>query len=254
MLLSIFPIAGNLTPWFDIGLSVILTVLIIYGCFKAKLSMKVIVAAITFIACFVLSSVFDLKILNGVSIVLVVFYCIYMSLLLTSAEKETELRHNKKASKKENSLTINETDALIEKISTAIYSLSVTQTGVLITIERSDDLTTFMQKTGTKINAPVTSELIETIFYKGTPLHDGALIIRGVTIEAASVFFIPSTKALSGNYGARHRAALGISEVCDAVTIVVSEQTGRVSIAYSGEIISVNRDNIKDVLKEYLSD
>lgn len=251
MLLSIFPIAGNLTPWFDIGLSVILTALIIYGCFKAKLSMKVIVAAITFIACFVLSSVFDLKILNGVSIVLVVFYCIYMSLLLTSAEKETELRHNKKVSKKENSLTINETDALIEKISTAIYSLSVTQTGALITIERSDDLTTFMQKTGTKINAPVTSELIETIFYKGTPLHDGATIIRGNMILSSAVFYQPTQRPLNGKYGSRHRAAIGISEICDALTIVVSEETGKVSFAFKGELITVPVAQFKDKLKEY---
>ena len=251
MLLSIFPIVGNLTPWFDIGLSVILTALIIYGCFKAKLSIKVIVVAIVFIACFVLSSVFDLKILNGVSIVLVVFYCIYMSLLLTSAEKETELRHNKKVSKKENSLTINETDDLIEKISTAIYSLSVTQTGALITIERTDDLTTFMRKTGTKINAPVTSELIETIFYKGTPLHDGATIIRGNMILSSAVFYQPTQKPLNGKYGSRHRAAIGISEICDALTIVVSEETGKVSFAFKGELITVPVAQFKDKLKEY---
>ena len=150
-------------------------------------------------------------------------------------------------------ITLTQQENLINELCTAINLLSAEKTGAIITIERKDKLDHYIQS-GDAVDAPVTAQMLCTIFYKGTPLHDGALIIRGVTIEAASVFFIPSTKALSGNYGARHRAALGISEVCDAVTIVVSEQTGRVSIAYSGEIISVNRDNIKEVLKEYLSD
>ena len=150
-------------------------------------------------------------------------------------------------------ITSTQQENLINELCTAINLLSAEKTGAIITIERKDKLDHYIQS-GDAVDAPVTAQMLCTIFYKGTPLHDGALIIRGVTIEAASVFFIPSTKALSGNYGARHRAALGISEVCDAVTIVVSEQTGRVSIAYSGEIISVNRDNIKEVLKEYLSD
>ena len=251
MLFSIFPITGAITPWIDIVLSTSLVGLIIYGCFKYKLSMKVILAACIFIICFVVSNIFDLKILNSVSIVFVVFYCIYMSLLLTSAEKEVELRHNKKVSKKENSLTVNETDELITKLSTAIYSLSVTQTGALITIERSDDLTTFTKKTGTTINAPVTSELIETIFYKGTPLHDGATIIRGNMILSSAVFYQPTQRPLNGKYGSRHRAALGISEICDALTIVVSEETGKVSFAFKGELVTIPVAQFKDKLKEY---
>lgn len=77
-----------------------------------------------------------------------------------------------------------------------------------------------------------------TIFYPGTRLHDGAVVIRGNKIVAASVYYSPTTKPLIGKYGSRHRASIGISEICDAVTIVVSEETGRISIAYNGEIES----------------
>ncbi len=123
---------------------------------------------------------------------------------------------------------------------TTLY-LSNHKIGAIMTFERKDNLDGFM-KNGTKINAPVSLELLITIFYPGTRLHDGAVIIRGNKIVAASVYFNPTTKPLIGKYGSRHRASIGISEVCDAVTIVVSEETGRISIAYNGEIQSYSPD------------
>ena len=92
-------------------------------------------------------------------------------------------------------------------------------------------------------------ELLTTIFYDGTTLHDGAVIIRGNTIIAASVYYIPTVKAMNGKYGARHRASLGISEVCDAVTVVVSEETGRISLAIDGELQAVTRENFLQSFK-----
>jgi DNA integrity scanning protein DisA with diadenylate cyclase activity len=74
-----------------------------------------------------------------------------------------------------------------------------------------------------------------------------------MTIIAASVYYSPTLKALRGKFGARHRAALGISEITDAITVVVSEETGRISIAKNGEIIVINRDNFAEVLAENLS-
>ncbi len=251
MLLSIFPITGPATPYIDIGISILMIGFIIYACIHYKLSLKVILSAIIFTLFFVLSSLFDLPIVRGITIVFAVLFCIYVSLLLTTPEKELELRHNKKVSKKEDALTISESDKLIEKLQKAINSLSMTQTGALITIERSDDLSSFMQRSGTKINAPVTPEILETIFYKGTPLHDGATIIRGNMIISSAVFYQPTQKPLNGKYGSRHRAAIGISEVCDALTIVVSEETGKVSFAYKGELISVPVAQFSDKLKEY---
>ena len=93
-----------------------------------------------------------------------------------------------------------------------------------MTFEKNMSLENFT-KSGTPVNAPVTQELLLTIFYPGTRLHDGAVIIKGDVIKAASVYYTPTTKPLTGKYGSRHRAAIGISEVCDAVTVVVSEET-----------------------------
>ena len=121
----------------------------------------------------------------------------------------------------------------------------------MITIERSDDLSALLEKSGTIVNAPLTPELLGTIFYKGTPLHDGATIVRGNMIMSSAVFYQPTQKPLNGKYGSRHRAAIGISEVCDALTIVVSEETGKVSFAYKGELISVPVAHFTEKLKEY---
>lgn len=133
----------------------------------------------------------------------------------------------------------------------AVSSLAKTRTGALITLERGISLTE-LTKNGTILNAPLNSELVTTIFYKGTRLHDGAIIIRGSVILAASVYYTPTTKPLVIKHGSRHRAAIGISEISDAVTIVVSEETGRISIAYGGELESVYIDSFKKVLSNYM--
>lgn len=244
-------ISNDYLPFIDAGISLILIVIIIALSIRQKLSTKVIVFTSIALVLFIVSGIFNFSILKGVAIVFVALCTVYAALLLTKPEKELELRRNKKVSKKENSLTINETDELFENLKKAIEALSMTQTGALITIERSDDLTPFIQKSGTKVNAPLTPEIIGTIFYKGTPLHDGATIIRGNMIMSSAVFYQPTQKPLNGKYGSRHRAAIGISEICDALTIVVSEETGKVSFAYKGELISVPVANFTEKLKEY---
>lgn len=129
-------------------------------------------------------------------------------------------------------------DQVYAAIVDAVLSMSDHMIGAIITIEKHDRLDEFC-KNGTMVNAPVSSELLQTIFYKGTRLHDGAVIIRDDTILAAGVAYLPTTRPLKGKYGLRHRAALGISEQVDAVTVVVSEETGRISIASQGEIETV---------------
>lgn len=251
MVFSIFPIQSDLTPWFDIGLSILLIAGIIYTCIRMKFSTKIIVTVILFILAFVITGIFDLVIVRGITMVFALVYCVYVSLFLTTPEKELELRYHKKVSKKENSLTVSEVDTLIQKLQEAVSALSMTQTGALITIERSDDLSSYMQTSGTKVNAPVTPELLETIFYKGTPLHDGATIIRGNMVISSAVFYQPTQKPLNGKYGSRHRAAIGFSEICDALTIVVSEETGKISFAYKGELIPVPMSRFEALFKEY---
>jgi len=104
------------------------------------------------------------------------------------------------------------------------------------------------------VNCPVSPEILSTIFYPGTRLHDGAVVVKEMSIIYASVFFTPSTKAFAGKYGSRHRAAIGISEISDAVTVVVSEETGRISIAMNGQLETVSIDNFRRVFENYMSD
>jgi len=142
-------------------------------------------------------------------------------------------------------------DQVTASIVDAVAYLSKTKTGAILAIERKSNLSEFI-KNGTPMNAPVSAELLMTIFYPGTRLHDGAVVIRDNMIIAASVYFPPTTKPLSGKYGSRHRAALGISEVSDAVIIIVSEETGRISFAYSGELEPVFIDQFKDQFIHYM--
>ncbi len=128
-------------------------------------------------------------------------------------------------------------ESLYRVINETTLYLSKHKIGAIMTFEKKDNLDGII-KNGTRLDAPITFELLITIFYPGTRLHDGAVVIRGNKIVAASVYYSPTTKPLIGKYGSRHRASIGISEICDAVTIVVSEETGRISIAYNGEIES----------------
>ncbi|MEE0966596.1 MAG: diadenylate cyclase CdaA [Bacilli bacterium] len=128
-----------------------------------------------------------------------------------------------------------EKERLMDELVNAITTLSKEQTGALITFERSQSLLDYIN-TGTKVNADIKSELLLTIFWEGTPLHDGATIIQGDRVVCAAAFYPPTNQELSPRYGARHRAALGISEITDSLTVVVSEETGTISFAVNGEL------------------
>lgn len=143
-----------------------------------------------------------------------------------------------------NSLSDDEKERLIDELVEAITKLSETQTGALITFERGQSLIDYIN-TGTKINADIKAELFNTIFWEGTPLHDGAVIIKNDRVVCAAAFFPPTNQDLSPLYGARHRAALGISEITDALTVVVSEETGTISFAIDGELQKIPRKELK---------
>lgn len=142
-------------------------------------------------------------------------------------------------------------EAVYAKVQTAVMAMSKQKVGAIITFERKDSLNDVM-KSGTIINAPVSAELLQTIFYPGTRLHDGAVIIRNDMIVAASVYYTPTTRPLTGKFGSRHRASIGISEICDAVTVVVSEETGRISIAYQGELTTVGPDTFLPTFEAFM--
>ena len=145
---------------------------------------------------------------------------------------------------------ITDKKSLFQEVQNAVVGLSDRKVGALITFEKNTNLNDIC-KNGVAVNAPFTKELIDTIFYPGTRLHDGAVIVKDGMISTASVFYTPTTKPFATKYGSRHRAALGISEISDAVTIVVSEETGLVSIAHEGSIEHVEADRLANTMANY---
>lgn len=140
----------------------------------------------------------------------------------------------------------------IEAICECCEELSKTKTGALIVIERQTRLGEQIES-GTMLNAVPSKELFGNIFYPNTPLHDGAVIIRDGVIRAAACFLPKPQKEelINKKLGSRHRAAIGMSENSDAIVIVVSEETGQISIANNGVL---TRDYTKFTLNEYLHD
>lgn len=149
---------------------------------------------------------------------------------------------------------VSEQEYAAEEIVRAAHDLSQTKTGALIVIERETKLGDVI-RTGTLIDAEVSAELLENIFYPNTPLHDGAVIIRGDRIYTAGCFLpLTSNSNLSQELGTRHRAALGISEASDALVIVVSEETGKISIALNGSLTrNLNEASLKTALGKVLA-
>ena len=118
----------------------------------------------------------------------------------------------------------------------AVDSMSASRTGALIVIEREISLNDIVE-TGTVIDSQITAQMIGTIFYEGTPLHDGAVIVRGDKLYAAGcVLPLTQNKELNKELGTRHRAGIGITENSDAFVIIVSEETGIISIAQNGKL------------------
>ena len=124
-----------------------------------------------------------------------------------------------------------------DEIVDACYKMGAVKTGALIVIEQDIVLEEYI-KTGIPVDGIVTSQLLINIFEQNTPLHDGAVIIRGNRITSATCYLpLSDNMQISKDFGTRHRAALGMSEVCDALVIVVSEETGQVSVAMGGQLV-----------------
>ena len=150
-------------------------------------------------------------------------------------------------------LTVDEREKMVYEITNALDYLRKQSIGALIVIERDNSLNDYIEKSK-KIYAEISSDLLISIFFPNNPLHDGGLIIQGNRITSAGAVFPTSDNLkISKRLGTRHRAALGISEVSDCISIVVSEETGRLSIAIEGELYyNLTLDEVKLRLLEEL--
>ena len=128
------------------------------------------------------------------------------------------------------------TERTVSEIAKACMEMSKVKTGALIVIEREQSLVDY-ERTGIDVDAILSSQLLINIFEHNTPLHDGAVIVRGNRVTSATCYLPLSDRAnISKELGTRHRAGVGISEVADSITVIVSEQTGKISVAVDGEL------------------
>ncbi len=140
----------------------------------------------------------------------------------------------------------------VDSIVNACYKMALTKTGALLVLERNNNLD-FAKQSGDHMNAEINVPLLESIFYKNSPLHDGATIIKENFITATRVVLPLSEKSLPNRFGLRHRAAIGITERTDAICIVISEETGKVSLIKDGDFeLFANESELKEKIKNLL--
>lgn len=241
----------KISLWLDLALSLVIAVLAIF-LLSRVLRRKVVVwlligsTIIMFAGWF-----FSFKLLWSLGIVFTISSIIVPLVVNQGAIRDVVANSLGNQKSKGSTEKVFDRHALLVKVDTAVQNLSRNKIGAIITFEKDTKLDDFI-KSGTILNAPVTPELLMTIFYPGTRLHDGAVVIRRDQILAASVYYTPTTKPLTGKFGSRHRASIGISEVSDSVTVVVSEETGRISLAVAGELIHVTSDTFLRTLEDYI--
>ncbi len=232
--------------WSD-ALDIFLVSILLYQVFKlvrGTAAINIFYGILSFYLIYIIVRAFDLRLLTtifsrfidvGIIAIIVVFQQELRRFLIILG---TNNIFNKKAwNVFRSTRDINITDEdLINQISDACFEMSKTKTGALIIMEQKNPLD-YVIATGEKLISEVTKSLLISIFYKNSPLHDGAVIIRDNKIVAArSILPVTDRVDIPSSFGMRHRAAIGISENTDSIAIVVSEQTGDVAIIQKGEI------------------
>ena len=172
---------------------------------------------------------------NAIGMGLVVIVILFQPELRKALEqigRSSNLIHLKPDS---NELTHN-SEATVDEVLNAAKIMSNSMTGALIVLEQDVDLGEF-ERTGVSLDAQVSTQLLLNIFERNTPLHDGAVIVKDNRVSAATCILPITGQSLDSSYGTRHRAAVGVTELSDARVVIVSEETGRISVALRGKIV-----------------
>ena len=237
----------SITPIIEIT---VITVMINYllSFFWNTRSMDLVFGLLAFLLIFIGTSWLNLPILK--TIMLLVSNTAVIAILIIF-QPELRVALSKLSLKGKKFKEITELDKFLDHLINSVYRLSEKRIGALIVLENEDNLDEFANK-AVRLDADFSSELIESIFATTTPLHDGAVIIRNKKIVAAAVILplAEDTSQLARSMGTRHRAGLGISQSTDSLVIVVSEETGKVSIAREGVITrGIKPDKCKGVIR-----
>ena len=248
-----YSIGGIIKLVIDVILAiVVISILISFILKKIKKPVFYLLLGIGIIL-YIVSLVFSLELFN----VLLKFCALLLGVCLIVVYSQ-EIKHDFEirftTNKTNNAFSsVLEKQEIIDTLCNTAEYLSKRKIGALISIERNDSLNSFIEK-AIPINSSINQEILTTIFYPGTACHDGAVIIRKNKIMCAGAY-LPSTDKydIPKNLGTRHRAAIGLSERYDALTIVVSEETGNISVASSGTIsLGLRIDRLKEMLDGFL--
>lgn len=209
-----------------VAINIFIGILIVYAIWKLT----------DFLNMFMLHNIFDGFMKVGIIALIVVFQPEIRKFLLMVGS--TNLSGKRKFFSRIKFLkTENNTETDVAAIINACEKMSLSKTGALIILERNNNLD-FLLNTGDEMNIKVTQPIIESIFFKNSPLHDGAIIIANNTIKATRVILpVNNEKNIPQRFGLRHRAAIGICEKTDALALVVSEETGQISYIVNGEFV-----------------
>lgn len=248
-----YPLNGIIKFVIDVALVLIFIILMCsYLSKAAKDKKKFIYKILLFIGYLVILGVAYIAKLKLFTYVLLVSLIIIILILIVIYAPELKNINKKKTIKTEKKYIENEQkEELINTLLQTVNYLTDRKIGAIITIERDDSLDTIINNGATKLESLVSLELLATIFFPNTALHDGGVIIRGNLVMCAGAFYPSSDKSdIEKHYGSRHRAALGISERTDAFTIVCSEETGKVSYTLRGTIKTLESiEELRDLLK-----
>jgi diadenylate cyclase len=211
-------------------------------------AMDLIFGILACLAVYSISGIFDFQVVHHL---MQYFISVSVIGLLILFQPELRLALSRLSVKGKNYKEMTEFDKFLESIAQSVYRMSEKKIGALILLENQDSLDEYANK-AVLLNARFSPELLETIFITRTPLHDGAVIIQGTTIVSAATILplADDSSQLSKSMGTRHRAGLGISQLTDALIIVVSEETGKVSIARDGIMTrGIKIDRFKGVVR-----
>ena len=252
----------GITDAIDILLVAIILYLV-YNLVKGTSAINIFIGLALIYVAYIVVRAFEFKLLGsilskfvnvGVIAIMVLFQQEIRKFLLYIGSNELLKNKNWKNILKFSNASDNDLYLDIKEVSMACFNMSETKTGALIVVSRKSDLKFYIQ-TGTPIDSLVNSKVIENVFFKNSPLHDGAVVIQENRIVAARcVLPVTEKENFPAHYGMRHRAAVGITEVTDALAISVSEQTGAVSLTVNGEInANLNKEKLEYLLEKNLT-
>jgi diadenylate cyclase len=240
-------IVQSIMPFLEI---VIIGVMINYllSFFWNTKSMDLVLGFFAFLLILVMSSYINLPVLHKI---LLLFGNVLAVAIIVIFQPELRMALSKLSLKGRRFKEVSEFDKFLDQLTNSVFRLSEKRIGALIALENEDSLEEYAQK-AVLINGTFSPELLETIFTTTTPLHDGAVILRDTTIVAAAVILplADDSSQLAKSMGTRHRAGLGLSHSTDALIIVISEETGKVSVAREGIITrGVKMDRFKGIIR-----